>query len=91
MTGVETAIAALEKSGWFVWHIGRGTRGEWSCRLFSSALGERSIGERGPAGYDLPCWRHGVGPTMLAAVSAAAGDLLQQPKEETVDLAALLR
>ena len=86
-------IAALAADGWQVWNLGQNTRGTWSCRLYEAHLGSRLTGKPGPTGFDLECWRHGTGPTMLAAIGAAAAGLIgnsQPPTEEALDLAAML-
>jgi hypothetical protein len=90
---VEQMLAALEDEGWRVWNLQQGTKGTWTCRLYEPMLGDRTNGQRGPTGYDRECWRVGAGPTMLAAMSAAALGLFgnHQPQmEEPLDLAAML-
>lgn len=90
---VEQMVAALEDQGWRIWNLSQSTRGTWSCRIYDADLGSRLIGRRGPTGYDLECWRYGTGPTMLAAIGAAAAGLIgnpQPPMEEALDLAAML-
>lgn len=90
---IEQMLAALADEGWRVWNLQQGTHGNWSCRLYEPMLGDRTNGQRGPTGYDRECWRTGTGPTMLAALGAAAAGLFSQPKqkqEEDLDLAAML-
>jgi hypothetical protein len=90
---VEQMVAALEEQGWRIWNLQQGTRGAWSCRLYEADLGSRLTGKPGPTGFDLECWRHGTGPTMPAAIGAAAAGLFgnhQPPMEEALDLAAML-
>lgn len=90
---VEQMLAALEYEGWHVWNLQQGTKGAWTCRLYEPMLGDRTNGQRGPTGYDRECWRHGTGPTMLAALGAAAAGLplnIQPGQEEALDLAAML-
>lgn len=88
---VEEMEAALEREGWRLWHMGRDLDGRYSCRLFNADIGRDVIGQPGVAGYDLPCWRAGTGPTMLAAMSAAAAGIVHVKPKVTLDLAAMLR
>lgn len=90
---VEQMVAALAAEGWQVWSISRGVQGRWSCRLYEPTWGADIAGRRGRTSYDLECWRQGTGPTMLAALSAAAVGLpinSQLGQEEALDLAAML-
>ena len=90
---MEEMVAAIEAEGWFIWNLQRDTKGRWMCRLCDPVLERKTNGARGATGYDRECWRTGTGPTMLAAVSAAAAELLpksQPAMEEDLDLAAML-
>lgn len=89
---VEQMVAALEDQGWRIWNLGQQTRGAWTCRLYHADLA-RLAGKPGLTGFDLECWRHGTGPTMPAAISAAATGLIgnpQRPTEKGLDLTAML-
>lgn len=88
----EQMTASLAEQGWDVWHLGQDTRGIWTCRLFNDDIGRRVIGRVGPTGYDLPCWKRGVGPTAVAAISAASPSMAktQLPMEESLDLTKML-
>lgn len=90
---VERIIERIEQAGWRLDVITRDMRGVWRCRLFNDEIGRQVIGRPGETGFDLPCWRHGVGPNMTAAVAAAAGGIINVQKEDEtdIDLAALLR
>lgn len=86
----EQLVADLESAGWRIWNLGNGTRGTWTCRLYHAGIASRVVGQPGPTGYDLPCWSAGTGPTAVAAIGAAARDILQPQMEETLDLAFML-
>lgn len=88
----EKITADLARKGWHIWNLTEGTRGDWSCRLYCRHA--EPAGQRGVCGYDREdAWRYGVGPNPVAAIAAAAGDIVNMQKEDDtdIDLAALLR
>jgi hypothetical protein len=82
----EEINAELRKQGWRIWHLGENTKNEWSCWLFHLGLDIETSGKPGITGFDRDCWRQGKGPTLFAAMGAAAAGLLsQQIKMEETD------
>lgn len=73
---VEQIIERLQRTSWRVWTVGQTSNGMWRCRMIDESWSGRSAFAvlDDPPGPNNP-WRVGVGPTILAAVSAAAAGL----------------